>query len=447
MHMPGHKRTPGGGALDCAPYRIDLTEIPGTDDLNDPRGIIAESEKLASSLWGSDRTFYSVNGSTACVLAAVYSICPPGRPVIVARNCHRSVYHALEISRADPVFVSPGTAECGIRGSLSPDAVETALSAHPDASAVILTSPTYEGVISDIRGICRAAHGRGVPVIVDEAHGAHLGLFGVFPAGAVEAGADVVIHSLHKTLRALTQTAVLHVSGGLADADGIARAMAVFTTSSPSYVLISSIDGEVRSLANGGGELLSAWREALRAPALRGPYEKISVPDLSADPAVFDADPSKIYIDSHRSGVTGEELSALLRNAGVEIEALYPYGALAMTGEGDSGETLRRFADALREADRAASPGRPAVPRCTVTVPPRAMAPDEAARRVKVRVPLSEAEGRISGAYVFSYPPGVPFIIPGEIFTRDAIDAIGVSSLSGARLSGVEEGTVAVLEK
>ncbi len=449
MHMPGHKRS-GDSAerIPVSPYAVDLTEIPGFDDLNDPRGIIARSEALASKLWGSRSTFYSVNGSTSGVLSAVTAVCEAGRPVVVARNCHRSVYHALELSGAAPVFIAPVPTRGGLPGSVDPSAVEDALTACPDASAVVLTSPTYEGVISDIENICRAAHGRGVPVIVDEAHGAHLGLFGVFPEGAVGCGADVVIHSLHKTLCSLTQTAAVHVSGDLVDEDEIARRMAIFSTSSPSYVLTASIDAEVRALSESGGASLRRWRDAL------GVVEKTSerllnltVPRLSDDPAVFRADPSKIFVDSRAAGVTGDRLLALFRDEGVEVEAAYPHGVLAMTGEGDTEDTLLLFSRALEAVDPGLVPGDPAAPFAVLSVPPRVLSAVEAVRKPKVRVPLGEAAGRVSASYVFAYPPGVPLIVPGEAFTEETVEAIKRTGSGGARLHGVYPDGVDTVEK
>ena len=448
MHMPGHKRNASAPYLSLPAASVDITEIDGFDDLGDPRGIIAESERLAAALWGSDEVLYSVNGSTSCVLSAVTALCREGKPAIVARNCHRSVYHALEIAGAAPVFIAPPKTECGLWGSVTPGSVADALDAHPDASAVIVTSPTYEGVISDIRGICGAAHRRGVPVIVDEAHGAHLGLFGVFPEGAVGCGADVAVHSLHKTLRSLTQTAALSVSGGLVDRAEIRRRMAVFGTSSPSYLLIASIDGEVRSLLEGRGRSLSRWLKAVTETKKRlKALETLAVPDLPGDPAVFGADPSKIYIDSHGAGIRGETIAKALRDLKVETEAVYPYGVLAMTGEGDGEESLRRFADAIIEVDRTAEKREPAAPDKTVFIPERVMTAREATAKRRVSVPLGEAGGKVSAGYVFAYPPGVPIVTPGERIAGESVREIREAQRSGIRVVGVEDDSVYAVEK
>ena len=448
MHMPGHKRNADAPYLCLPAASVDITEIDGFDDLGDPRGIIAESEKLAASLWGSDEVLYSVNGSTSCVLAAVTALCREGEPVIVARNCHKSVYHALELSGARPVFIAPPKTELGLWGSVTPESVSSAIDENPGARAVILTSPTYEGVISDIRGICREAHKKGIPVVVDEAHGAHLGLFSVFPDGAVGCGADAVIHSLHKTLCSLTQTAAICISGDLADRAEIRRRMEMFGTSSPSYPLISSIDGEVRSLLHGQNSSLSRWLEAVNeAKSALKTLEKLTVSDLSADPAVFDADPSKIYIDSHGAGVRGDAIAKALRGARVEVEAVYPYGVLAMTGEGDDGASMSRFADAIIEVDRKIEKGKPATPDKTVYVPERVMTVRDARDKKRLRVPLEGAEGKVSASYVFAYPPGVPVVIPGERIARETVREILGARASGIRVVGLGGDGIEAVEK
>ena len=197
FHMPGHKRR--GLHTPELPWKLDITEIHGFDDLHDPDGVLARSMALAAALWGSEETRYLINGSTGGILAALHAALPRGSAVLVARNCHKSVYHALELLDLIPVFLQPEIdTDFGMAGSLSVDAVRSALEAHPEARALVLVSPTYDGVLSDVKGLCTLCHNKGIPVIVDEAHGAHLG-FAPFPSGAVAAGADLVIQSAHKT--------------------------------------------------------------------------------------------------------------------------------------------------------------------------------------------------------------------------------------------------------
>ena len=234
LHMPGHKRriAPAEGL----PYAWDVTEVPGTDDLHDASGILADAMARTARLFGAKRTWYLVNGSTCGILAGIRALAPHGSTIVAARNCHKSVFHAAELGELDVRWSTPPVEpEFGVFGSVPPQTVERALNEAPHARCVILTSPTYEGVVSDVAAIARICHARGVPLFVDEAHGAHLGLSPLFPGGALAAGADVVVQSAHKTLPSLTQTALLHIpEGSLADENEISRQLGIFETSSPS---------------------------------------------------------------------------------------------------------------------------------------------------------------------------------------------------------------------
>ena len=247
FHMPGHKRRLGMGMGD--PLGFDITEIEGFDNLHHPEGILLEAQRRAARLYGAEETHFLVNGSTAGILCAIGACAPSGR-ILMARNSHRAAYHALSLNRLEAVwlypgkFVPEGEAEAWeeLNGPLLAADAEAALEACPDVRAVFITSPTYDGVCSDVAAIARAAHRRGLPLIVDGAHGAHFGMHPLFPENAVRQGADLVIHSLHKTLPAPTQTALLHVQGDRVDRRRLRRLLAVYQTSSPSYVLMAGID-------------------------------------------------------------------------------------------------------------------------------------------------------------------------------------------------------------
>ena len=267
LHMPGHKRQPG--PVPGLPYAWDTTETPATDDLHDAGGILAQAMARTAALCGAARTWYLVNGSTGGLLAAVRALAPAGRhgdlrPQLPQSRlpCNRARRAACAL--ADPRPLDPGW---GIYGSVTPDAVAAVLQAVPAAACVILTSPTYEGVLSDIAGIAAVCHARGVPLLVDEAHGAHylpLAQACGWRGGALAAGADVVVQSPHKTLPSLTQTALLHLgAGSLADPEEIERQLDVFETSSPSYPLLASLDGCTGLLAARGAALFAGWRARL----------------------------------------------------------------------------------------------------------------------------------------------------------------------------------------
>jgi len=239
FHMPGHKRNKKFDEF----YKMDITEIEGFDNLHHPESIILEAEQRAAHLFGAEETFFLVNGSTSGILAAISSISKEGSTVLVARNSHKSVYHGIYLNNLKVTYLIPDVIEeFDINGGIDPEEVRICMEHNKEIAGVIITSPTYDGVVSDIRKIADIVHEYGIPLIVDEAHGAHFPLWDEAPESAISCGADMVIHSLHKTLPSLTQTALLHVNGNIVDRDKIRRFLGIYQSSSPSYVLMASID-------------------------------------------------------------------------------------------------------------------------------------------------------------------------------------------------------------
>ena len=419
MHMPGHKRCAGAaGYLAGLGARLDITEIDGFDNLHAPEGILRDAMARAAALWGSGRAYFLVNGATGGILAGVRALTKRGDKVIVARNSHQAVYHSVELMELDAAYVLPAFDEVtGLPGSVTPESVEQVLRAHPDARLVIVTSPTYDGAVSDIASIARTAHARGVPLLVDEAHGAHLGFHPDFPGGAVRAGADIVVQSVHKTLPSLTQTAIAH-AGGLADPDRFQAALDIFQTTSPSYLLLASIDGCVRLIEREGEGLFDAWAarlssfeeaaRALRRIALLGRGEN--------DRSMFAFDRSKIVISTRGLNLTGPRLMDLLRTRhGIELEMAARDYALAMTGLTEPEGALEALAAALIEIDRECAPASALESNSAPFLPERALSIAQALLMEREAVPVSEAAGRVSAQYAWAYPPGIPLIAPGEV--------------------------------
>lgn len=415
MHMPGHKRN-----VQLAEYLrklgadIDITEIDGFDDLHDADGVLAEGMERAARLWGAKRSFFCVNGSTGGILASVFAVLDDGDELVCARNCHKAVYNALELRRAKPRFLFPEREEqSGTDCIVTADAVAAMLDAYPASKAVIITSPTYEGVVCDVDAIAAAVHERGAVLIVDEAHGAHLGFGCGFPNGAVKSGADIVVHSLHKTLPSLTQTAMVHVCSERVDEDKLARSMAIFETSSPSYLLMSSIDCCVRLLEERSEELFRLWRSRLELFE-RETSDLKHLRVMKKTDAMYARDPSKLVISTRGTGLSGRELMAVLRERySVELEMAAADYVVAMTGMGDIDYNIQALSDALCEIDRACEPAeiptRPDVPHSE-----RYCFSWEAASMEREAVDISAAAGRVSAEYVWAYPPGIPLLIPGE---------------------------------
>ena len=356
MHMPGHKRNtrclPHG-----LPYDIDITEIPGFDDLHDSRGILRETAELASDLYGGNRAFLLVNGSTVGNLAAIGANTKRGDKVLVTGNCHRSVYNAIDLFGLDSVCITPEIDKASnLSLSINPDSVEAALEKDGAIKLVVVTSPTYEGVISNIRSIARIVHARSIPLLVDSAHGAHLGFSEYFPDSAVHAGADVVVMSLHKTLPALTQCSLLHVCSNRTSVSEVSRLLSVLQTSSPSYVLMASIDRCLRLLAAERDKFFCEYERNLARFS-------DSVKDLRnlhalyhcanpLHPGFFAFDPGKIVIITKNTPLSGFALADILRTEyNIEIELATAGYVVAMTSICDTPEGFSRLSDALVRID------------------------------------------------------------------------------------------------
>lgn len=447
MHMPGHKRNKKSSA--GLPYGLDLTEVEGTDDLHHPEGILKEAMDRAAALFGARKTFFLVNGSTCGILASLGAVLPPGGTLLAAGNCHRSVFHAAEIGGLRIRFPEmPCLKDFEICGSIPPSGVEEMLEKYPDIGAVILTSPTYEGVLSDIRSIARICHGRGLPLIVDEAHGAHLGLVPScgFPESAVRQGADLVVQSPHKTLGSLTQTALLHVCSDRIPAERVRRQLEIYETSSPSYPLMISLDECVCTLLKEGGKLFGDWERRL-SEFERAAEDLKRIRILTGkEEGIFAFDKSKILMDFRDLGLTGQAAAGILRrDFGIEPEMSQGTCVLAMTGPFDREDALKRLFLALLETDSMEGsplPGR--------TFPAAGAFHDRAAVRISdglwkktCILPAEKAAGRVSAEYVYCYPPGIPLLLPGERIDPERAALIRDLKEKGVRVrqsSGHREG-------
>lgn len=455
FHMPGHKGSDRYSYLTGLGAAMDITEIDGFDNLHDPSGVLLEGMELLSRVYGSRRSFYLINGSTGGLLAAVRCAVPFGGTVIMARNCHKAVYNAVELVGAKPVYIDPPSdGHFGFCLDLDPCAAASLLDAHPHASALIVTSPTYDGVVSDISALSEVCHRRGIPLIVDEAHGAHLGFLDEKAESAVRCGADIVIQSFHKTLPSLTQTAVAHIGGTLIDADRFAAELAVFETSSPSYLLMASLDGCTRLLADEGerDSLFRRWRQVIeyaeeRLCGLTGVH--VFQRNTSPSRAIHGYDRSKLAISV--DGMDGPGLAALLRRHSIEPEMVAAGYVLLMTGA----DTKAADVDALAAAlEAAGAMGRShvsvhGIPKLSSGERVMRMTPFEARRCEKERVCLDSLGGdAVSGDYVFAYPPGIPIVVPGEVLTEEvkaALREILRLKLNPSTLHGAFEGEISVV--
>lgn len=409
FHMPGHKRNKA--LFPTLPLEQDITEIEGADNLHNPTGVIKNAMEEAARLWGAKRSYFLVNGSTCGILAGITMLAKRGDKVLCARNCHRSVFHALEVGGLNPLFITPNYIESvGVYGSLSPDAVEAALDGDKGIRLVIAVSPTFEGVLSDIKQIADICHERGVFLFVDEAHGAHLDLSPHFTGGAVAAGADIAVQSLHKTLPALTQTAILHVASESVDISRLEHKLRIFESSSPSYILMRSAEHAVQAAKNPA--LFECWAKHL--DTFENDIKGLKNIKLTLrDENVFAYERSKLVF----TGVNGTALCAFLRSRGIEVELATDSHLIAMTGTGDNTEGMQRLANALKEADALLPPVESAFAP-PFKLPETVCGIEQALDAPSVLMPVAECVGKTAAEYVWAYPPGIPVLIPGEIIPK-----------------------------
>lgn len=431
MHMPGHKRNKALLHESFLPYGQDVTEIAGFDDLHDMKGVIGGIAQRAAELYGVRYAFPLVNGSSGGILAAVRALTRRGDHVILARNCHRSVYHAIELCGLVPEYIYPETdRRTGIALSITPDEVERAFERCPDATALILTSPTYEGVISDIESISKIAHKHSTRVILDAAHGAHCGLYctDFFPECGIKY-ADIAITSLHKTMPSLTQTALALVNSDTAR-ERLARQLSVFESSSPSYILLSSIERCIDITLAEGELLFDAWR--LRFDGFEKKCQTVRELSFFRPTNAFALDRSKISVISS----SGSALAEHMRACGIEPEMSSASYLLLMTSMFDTDKGFELTLDALKKTDKALLKTDDNGETLNVPRLRRAIEIFEATELEGKKLPLADAEGKLSLDYIMAYPPGIPLVVPGEILSREMIDCVTRLRADGVNVNG-----------
>lgn len=436
MHMPGHKRV----KLDFPDvYDIDITEIEGYDNLHRPEGIIRQLAEETAGLYGADDAYLSVGGSTDMILTGIFAATKQGDKVLIARNSHKSVYHAAILRDLDVTYVYPEILDFGIPGEIKPEQISEKLSSGKSIKACVLTSPTYEGVISDIEKISDICHSHGIPLIVDAAHGAHLG-FGDFSRSPISQGADAVIVSLHKTLPSLTQTAcLLKNKDSLISAELIRKYFDYFETSSPSYVLMAGIDRCVSFLQEKGRTAFEDY--GIRLGILRREIEKI--PQITLfKPACFDYDESKLVL--HLKGRSGMELADILRRGKIEPEMASLDYCLAMTSVMDTPEGFERLIKVLKASEPGDEERKAAD---LYSIKPEKRYNIGIAERSRIFFKeKNQAAGEVSAGIVTVYPPGIPLIVPGEVFTEQLIDALGTAEEAGLTIDGDSDGKFALIK-
>ena len=457
FHMPGHKRRTGpedsfmNSCVDSFtnPFAVDITEIEGFDNLHHPEGILKDSMKWAADVYGADQTYYLINGSTGGILAAVCGSVPRGGRILVSRNCHKSVYHGICLNQLKTSYVYPQEIEgLGIQGGITAEDVDRMLNRYMDTQAVLIVCPTYDGIVSDIEAIARIVHRAGLPLIVDEAHGAHFRYDAMFPVSALDLGADVVIQSVHKTLPSLTKTALLHIKcnrpdgGCYADRERIDRYIHMVQSSSPSYVLMASIENSIYQMEQTDMAPYGKQLHKLRRRLGQMRHLRLADTGLIGQAGIRDLDLSKIVVSTRGTclypaedgltGFTGAQLDDILRREyHLEMEMCGADYVTAITTVMDSGEGLERLGDALTRIDSQLTDagykpdGRSGDQKSVYSMRcDTAMSMGEAMEENMASVGLEDSAGCISGEFVYIYPPGIPIVAPGEWISRPILEVI-----------------------
>lgn len=445
FHMPGHKGKKKFIPFDL--FSFDITEIEGFDNFHCPSGIIEESRKLFAEVFGADESFYLVNGSTSGIMAAIYAVCGEGGKILIGRNAHKSVYSAIILSGADPVYITPDMTFFGTYAAVSSESVKRAVSENPDIRAAVFTSPCYEGFCMDIKAAADILHEKNIPLIIDEAHGAHFKFSKRFPETALALGADIAVQSAHKTLPALTQCAALHIKHGIIDPERIKEAVLMFTTTSPSYIFMAALDNCQKILSENADVLFKEYTDNLdefykNAEKLKNMKilsRKAALRKVSA----YDADMGKIIclIDNKNINYV-EKILKKYYNINVEMKGLNHI--LFMTSFCDEKEDFKILEKALLDIDKKGLKvfDEEKALRLSFGEPECAMPPKKAFFAARKKAVFEKSEGCVSAEFIIPYPPGVPLIVPGEIITKRLIESAKVYKSAGAELTGCEDKTL-----
>ncbi len=444
FHMPGHKRNVNKFEFLSGLAEKDITEIEGFDNLSDANGVIFQSMCFASSLWNSKQTYFCVNGSTGCLLSAIFATTNANDKVIVARNCHKAVYNAVALNRLKPIYVMPKLVEdFECFGQISPQSIKKLLEQNPDVKLVVITSPTYEGIISDITEISKIVHSYGALLLVDEAHGAHLGFGYGFKQSAVTCGADIVNQSLHKTMPSPNQCALLHICSDRVDQKKVKKFLSVFQTSSPSYPMLASMDRLMHVLKNNSDEVFLEWKNELDS------FNDFSKKLKNLRVLGYEGNRNGFYDFFDRSKILinfcGENACNIMSDIrvrfGIEAEYANKNNILFISGAGDSKNSFEVLKKALEFYDnkmenilKNSKKESNAYGKNIQVLPKLQLYPYEIDYSNVEYVKIDNSQNRVCAEKIFAYPPGIPIIADGELIEKAQIEQIQILCESGAKV-------------
>ncbi|WP_392533356.1 aminotransferase class I/II-fold pyridoxal phosphate-dependent enzyme [Nostoc sp. C117] len=459
FYTPGHKQGEGisqpladllGKAVFCA----DLTELTDLDNLFAPQGVIQEAQQLAAEAFGASQTWFLVNGSTCGIEAAILATCGTGDKIILPRNVHSSAIAGLILSGAIPIFLNPEyDPVLDIAHSITPNALESALQQHPDTKAVLIVYPTYYGVCGDLRAIANITHQHNIPLLVDEAHGAHFAFHPQLPTPALAAGADLTVQSIHKVLGAMTQASMLHIQGNRIDSDRISKALQLLQSTSPSYILLASLDAARQQMALHGKMLMSRTlelAEEARSKITQIPGLSVLSPPsqggLGGSPGFVALDKTRLSVTVSNLGLTGFEAEEILDekfSVTAEFASLQHLTFIISLGntQADIEQLVQSFTILAKEYRRTKLSVKNYIWQDFVgTLSTNLhLSPREAFFAVSETLPVTQTSDRICAEIVCPYPPGIPVLMPGEVITKPALDYLQQIQAMGGFISGCND--------
>ena len=456
FYAPGHKRGQGTpqpliDQLGSAVFRADLPELPELDNLFAPQGVIREAQQLAAAAFGAERTWFLVNGSTCGVMAAIAATCHPGEQIILPRNSHSSAISGLIASGAMPIFIQPEyDPVLDLVHCITPTAVAAGLEQYPEAKAVMMVCPTYHGICGDMAAIAKVAHQHQIPLLVDEAHGPHFAFHPDLPSSALAAGADLAVQSVHKVLAAMTQAAMLHVQGSYVSYERISQALQLFQSTSPSYLLLASLDAARQQMALQGHSLMEQTLQlADRARSEIKQISKLSMlePEQAGLTPGFSAlDRTRLTVITADLGLSGFAADQILhQQLGVTAELPSLHHLTFILSLGNTEADVQQLVQALAILSQAGGSrnhlrkklGLSLLQVEGVSVP--LLSPREAFFAASEAVPFHQAKGRISAELICPYPPGIPVLLPGEAIAPVALDFLQQVGACGGKNSGCRD--------
>jgi arginine decarboxylase len=459
FYAPGHKQGKGVSQnirdlIGKQVFLADLPELPELDNLFAPEGAIAKAQELAAQTFGATKTWFLINGSTSGIMAAILATSGMGEKIILPRNIHQSAIAGLILAGAIPIFINPeyDTQE-GLAYNVTPEAVKQTLEQHPDTKAVMMLHPNYQGVCGDLKAIAELTHNYQIPLLVDEAHGAHFAFHDDLPPSAMSVGADLTVQSTHKTLSAMTQSSMLHLQGNRVCSQRISKALQLVQSTSPSYLLLASLDAARQQMATAGKELMS---KAI-ALATEASHKIAEIPHLSIfnpprQPGCQDFDPTRLTINVSQLGITGFEADEILhQHLGVTCELPLLQHLTLIISLGNTSEDIQALIQAcsiLSSKLQAPSSKLQALssPLSGFGSHPAPVSPREAYFMSTETVSIDQASDRFCGELICPYPPGIPLLMPGEIITPEVIKYLKQLVAAGATITGCKDPSLQTIE-